>query len=699
MKKTVSLEEARDEDEVGSKAASLAAISDVAKVPQGFVVTDQAFREFLERNGLDDKILSILARTRIDDRRELKDASREIKELFEEAYLSDELKEEITEAYKNFVISSEAKKAGRKAMELIKAGREKPPVVVRSSPQRDSGSSPGIYRSTLNVKGDENLVKEIKEVWKSFYTPEAIYYREKRGYAHDAPFGTLVQKMVSPDKTLAFLEADPCNPERSVLEGVRGIGELMSGGEVVPDRYFFGQDGSLQEIMKGSGEWIQEKNPSTGEIEKQPAPSSKKDEPVLDRAEAREIKSNVERIASRFGSHALVELLVRNGDIFIMDIASLRSSGRFEEDGSQKDIVSEGLGVSPGKASGRITRSERNSKGNVLMKNVPSVNGILFQVPEALLAASGGFSSNYAKLARELEIPSLILEGTGYSSMREDEEISVDAYNGVVFSEVVQGFSDEGYEQKESIMGNDDFLAQSVDSVTATELMLLGRSENFEPDRFSEAESCVVVVQGDERIGGGGFGMTRSRDITDKLADCLPGKDVWLKPSNSQGALEKTSEILKELHNKGFEGTGVLFTVSSFDEFKSLVNSVGISESAEAGVVVDTPELLLSEDEVSGYDIDLFLLDFESMAKLFFGHDRRGKMMGSDPFWSSVKDFCEACRNSGSRVSVSGVSDKRFLKKLVESGVDAVLVGPEDLNKVKGTLARVEKKLLLERMR
>ncbi len=695
MKNILSLDDAQDEDIAGSKAASLAAVSDTSRVPQGFVVTNEAFRNFLERNGLHQKILSILARTRIEDKNDLKDSSREIMDLFENVNISVNLKKELEEAYKNFVISSEAKKAGRKAMELIKAGRDNPPVVVRSSPKRNGNSSPSIYRTTLNIKGIDNLVKEVKEVWKSFYSPEAIYYREKRGYPHDVPLGVLVQKMIVPDKTFSYLEMDPCNPERSVLEGVYGFGNLMFEGEVSPDMYFFDRNGSLVDKRTNTREWMQEKNPSTGKIERQPSPSSKKNRPVLDRREADEFMSRIRKVASRFGSSVMIEACSRNGDIFVLDITTLKNRSPRDDGRSHDDIICEGLGVSPGKVSGEITRSERSSDSKVLLKNMASVFEILTRSPEAILSNSGGYSSHQAKIARELDIPFVVIDDSNGGSLSEDENVYIDAFQGLVFSEVTGGFESDGSNWEENRQ-EDNLMTQNIDSITATELMVLTDSEDFKPEP-EEAEGCVVVLR-DTGRSSMGFGMSRERDFSDKLSRYPQNKDLWLKPDGSSGGMEKLSEVLGSIgRNPG--NINVLISAQDSKDLKKKIDSLNLSDGVGIGLVVDTPESLLSVDGIQYSSADFFLLDFEDLVNLFFGHENRATVFGSDIFWSSIEEFCDTCRDSGRKVAVSDISDKRFLRKLIENGVDAVLVRPEKIGQVKNTVARIEKKLLLERMR
>ncbi|MFP4115675.1 MAG: PEP/pyruvate-binding domain-containing protein [Candidatus Aenigmatarchaeota archaeon] len=687
MEKIFSLEETGNEEKAGGKAASLSQLSDITKVPKGFVVTSRTFHSFLEENGIKDKILSILARTQIKDKESIERASRKIFGLFEDSRISEDLKEDIEEAYKDFVISSEAKKAGQKAMELIKAGRGKPPVVVRASPKRDGKLSPGIYGNKLNVKGDENLVEAVKEVWKSFYSPEAIYYREKNGHAHDITFAVLVQKMIDADKTLAYIESNPCNPRQSILEGVRGLGEMLARGEVTPDRYIFDDTGVLEEKSTSSREWKQGKNPSTGNIEKQPLPSSKKNTPLLDRSEARDIRSRVEKIASRFSSQSMVEFCTKNGDIFVLDVSPIQTS-RSQDEEEGKEII-KGTGVSPGRASGELTRTATNAQGKVLLENMPSSRSLLFNSPEALVATSGGFSSNGTKMAREMDIPALVVERQETKSIAEGKEVKVDAFRGVVFPPISETRTFESPSPRET--EGEGFLgSQSMDSITATKIMTLVDSQNFDPGALEGSQGAVVEIEG--RGMEPGLGAPRTETVVERILQAFKG-EVWLKTESSEDGVDRALEIM----NNAQRSINIILSGSSPERSEPLFST--FPRDVGRGVVVSTPETLLSEKLRKSSDFDLAMIDFKGLVELFFGGEEGGnKVASSEAFWDSIEGFCEYCSKKGAEVSVSGVRDKRFLKRLIESGVDSVLVRPENIGEAKSTVARVEKKLLLERM-
>ena len=71
------------------------------------------------------------------------------------------------------------------------------------------------------------------------YAPRAIYYRLKRGFPLDMGLAVVVQRMVASTKSGVMFTAEPTTKDRSriVIEAAWGLGEVVVGGQVTPDRY------------------------------------------------------------------------------------------------------------------------------------------------------------------------------------------------------------------------------------------------------------------------------------------------------------------------------------------------------------------------------------------------------------------------------------------------------------------------------
>lgn len=156
-------------DQAGTKIANLGEIRNRIKlrVPDGFVITAQAYHRFMEQNELQAEIDKRIQATNVDRVDKLYDLSAGIQQLIIGSSLPEYLERNILENYS-----------------LLKGEAEKgPTVAMRSSALGEdlAGTSfAGQYRSELNVS-EENLLQSYKEIVASKYGVPAMAYRLNRG--------------------------------------------------------------------------------------------------------------------------------------------------------------------------------------------------------------------------------------------------------------------------------------------------------------------------------------------------------------------------------------------------------------------------------------------------------------------------------------------------------------------------------------
>lgn len=223
-----------DVPRVGGKNASLGEMirslsGQGISVPDGFATTADAYREFLEVNGLDEKIS-----TRLDDyhagKKSLHKTGVSIRRLFGQASLSAGLESAVREAY-------------RKLSE--RTGREDTDVAVRSSATAEDlpdASFAGQQESFLNVSGEEELLDSVKRCYASLFTDRAISYREEKGFDHmSVALSVGVQEMVRSDLgcsgVMFSIDTETGFPRAVLINGAWGLGENVVQGAVNPDEY------------------------------------------------------------------------------------------------------------------------------------------------------------------------------------------------------------------------------------------------------------------------------------------------------------------------------------------------------------------------------------------------------------------------------------------------------------------------------
>ena len=198
-------------------------------VPNGFAVTAFAYRYFLDKAGLTDKIkrtLSGLDKNNIDD---LHNRGKAVRDMITNARMPEELRKAILEGYYHLGLQY----------------GENPDVAVRSSATAEdlpNASFAGQQESYLNIVGPENLVHAVKMCFASLFTDRAISYRVDKGFDHFAvALSAGVQKMVRSDKgssgVMFSIDTESGFKDVVLVTSIYGLGENIVQGAVNPDEY------------------------------------------------------------------------------------------------------------------------------------------------------------------------------------------------------------------------------------------------------------------------------------------------------------------------------------------------------------------------------------------------------------------------------------------------------------------------------
>lgn len=213
---------------VGGKGANLGEmVSFGIPVPDGFIVTSEAYYDFLEENKLRSFIHMRLKITDVHDPKQLTATAEKIQETINRGRVPDEVSRQIISAYE--------KMGGKFKKHVL--------VAVRSSATAEDlpdASFAGQQATFLNIKGEANLTDKVRECWASLFTPRAIFYREQKKFDHfKVGIAVPVQKMIQSDASGVMFTIDPMDNDKTkiIIEAVLGLGELIVQGSVTPDHY------------------------------------------------------------------------------------------------------------------------------------------------------------------------------------------------------------------------------------------------------------------------------------------------------------------------------------------------------------------------------------------------------------------------------------------------------------------------------
>jgi pyruvate,water dikinase len=222
-----------DVGRVGGKNASLGEmISNLSSagisVPDGFATTADAFREFVQYQDLDKQIYSILDQLDADDITELGNAGKTIRDMVVNHPLPESLESGIRQAYQELT------------------GDANSDVAVRSSATAEDlpdASFAGQQETFLNIRGIENVLKCIKEVFASLFNDRAIAYRVHQGFDHaEVALSAGVQRMIRSDQgcsgVMFTIDTESGFNDVVLITSSWGLGECIVQGSVNPDEFY-----------------------------------------------------------------------------------------------------------------------------------------------------------------------------------------------------------------------------------------------------------------------------------------------------------------------------------------------------------------------------------------------------------------------------------------------------------------------------
>ena len=207
----------------GGKGANLGELARAGlPVPPGFIVTAPVYARFLQESGLAPLLEGLLRGLDATNAADLDRISNEIKALVTAAPMPGEVASQVARSYRE-----------------VGGG----PVAVRSSATAEDlaqASFAGQQSTYLNVEGEDHVVRAVQACWASLFEPQAIAYRQSRGFDHLAvAIAVVVQRMVQSDRSGVMFTIDPVTGarDRLVIEAVYGLGEAAVSGIVTPDFY------------------------------------------------------------------------------------------------------------------------------------------------------------------------------------------------------------------------------------------------------------------------------------------------------------------------------------------------------------------------------------------------------------------------------------------------------------------------------
>ena len=717
-------------------------------VPNGFAVTAQTYKQFVEQTGLNQQIKKILEGLDVEDTTKLQRVAKQIQELIIKTPFPEDMAEEIKDSYE--LLGTD----GSSAADLV-SGKDVF-VAVRSSATAEdlpTASFAGQQATYLNIKGKENCVAAVHACWASLFTARAIYYRTKNDFDHMKVYiSAIVQTMVNSEQSGIMFTVNPStnNANEIVIEAVYGLGEMIVGGQVTPDLYVV--DKQKKNIIKREvrKQHIGLFKNEEGKNEEQDIAKELQDRQKIPDTHIRELARLGRKIEEHYGKPQDIEWAVEKDKVYIVQSRAVTTFNKKKKEEakilSHGKIILRGETASTGVATGpvKIIKNKdelsKVTKGDILVAPMTMPDYVpAMQKACAILTNEGGMTSHAAIVSREMMIPCIV--GTEHATevLEDNQIITIDATNGVVYLGEVK------LKQTKKELG------QKVD--TKTKVKVIMDIPDIAERAASTGADGVGLCRLEIMIANGGIhpaeyirrGKTDEyvkllKDGIGKIAKAFDGKPVWVRCSdmrsdeyrNLEGGdkepretdpmigwhairrlldepeiLKAEFQAIKELHYEGHKNVGVMLPfvirVDEVKKAKEILRSVGLEpcKSIDFGVMIETPASCWIIEDLCKEGISFVSFGTNDLTQLTLGIDRNNQKIAKlfdemhPAVLGEIAKVIKVCKKYNVKTSICGQAGSRpeMAQFLVHQGVDSISSNADVIDTISEMVAKTEKEL------
>ncbi|HDM92338.1 MAG TPA: phosphoenolpyruvate synthase [Candidatus Korarchaeota archaeon] len=780
-------EEVRKDDVplVGGKVANLGEmISFGLPVPPGFAVTAYAYQRFITETGIAHEIYRVIKEVVKEKKpEEYQEASRRIRKLIESTPIPSEIEHAIKAAYRRLA---------------DKLGMRDPLVAARSSATAEDlpdASFAGQQETFLGVRGEDDLVDNVKKCWSSLFTPRAISYREDKGFRHeDVLISVAVQKMVNSRSAGVMFTINPVTgrEDELVIESSWGLGESVVGGKVTPDTFIVDKKTlTIKEAIVGDKKIEVVLLPNGGTEEREVEPERRN---VLSLSEE-EVKKLAEfglMIEEHYGRPMDIEwaidkdlewpenvliLQARPETVFSVKKAREAGAAKVEEAAAapRGEPVVKGLPASPGIAAGVAKvaftveeAAEMIQPGDILVTKMTTPDWEPYmKIVSAIVTDEGGMTSHAAIVSRELGIPCIVGTGNATQVMQTGKEYTVDGGTGVVYEGIREDLVKKKVPAAAPTAAGEIVVAPTLEiPVTGTKVyMNLGIPEKIEEYKnlpidgiglmriefiiasWIKMHPLYAIAHGKENFYveklAEGIGMVaraiypkpvvvRFSDFkTNEYAKLEGGAEYEPEEPNPmigwRGASRYISpqfepafrlelRAIRMLHEQGLKNVWVMVpfvrTVWEAEKTIAIMEDEGLRPGRDFQVwaMAEVPSIVVLADQFNKY-FQGYSIGSNDLTQLTLGVDRDSSALPAiDPRYFDERDLAvkrmiqhliKVAHRDGRTVSICGQAPSvypDFTEFLVRCGIDSVSVNPDAVIETRRLVARIERRLVLEKL-
>ncbi|HEN9880079.1 TPA: hypothetical protein U9K33_002198 [Streptococcus agalactiae] len=308
---------------VGGKGANLGEMTSAKiNVPSGFVITADAYRDFLKVNAIDSLIENGIKKS-ADDEKILLNEAEHFRGKIKSGKFPEQLENIIREKYFNLGNNTR--------------------VAVRSSATAEDlpdASFAGQQETYLNVQGIESVLNGVRNCYASLWGNRAVSYRFHQGYDQTSvSIAVVIQEMIESEKSGVLFTVNPVNKKENEMQinASFGLGESVVSGRVTADSYIIDKSGNIIEVNIGSKE-TQIIYGDKETVEVSVNPDKRKTRALNDREILELMKCGLE-IEKHYGMPMDIEWAIKNDIVYILQARAITTLKNSENDITGNDLI------------------------------------------------------------------------------------------------------------------------------------------------------------------------------------------------------------------------------------------------------------------------------------------------------------------------------------------------------------------------
>ena len=736
---------------VGGKGANLGELYKIGiPVPNGFVITSEAYFRTVRESGAIDKIRGILFNLDVENPVLLAQKAQECQNEITSIKLDTKLESAIENYYKKLTHAKNKL------------------VAVRSSATAEDlpeASFAGQQKTFLNVSGASELKEAVLNAWASLFEARAIFYRVEKNFDHfKVGIALPVQLMVESEVSGVMFTIDPVtnNKNKVTIEAIYGLGELIVGGEVTPDHYELKKTDyslSAKTIVSQQKQLVKAKS---GNKQLTVAKAYRKLQKLPDDKIVELAKLGV-KIEKHYYWPQDIEWAYQDKKLYIVQTRPVTTTNvkeptlqKDKSDQLQKDtsrIILQGAPASPSIATGPVViiKSAKElakvKKGDVLVTEMTNPDFVpAMKRAVAIVTDRGGRISHAAIVSRELGIACVVGTQRATKILKDNQIVTVDGARGLVYKGSSKTNA-KNFDLKSKAklpvrktatklyvnLAEPELAAQiasrNTDGIGLLRAEFMMAQIGTHPKKFikdGKSREFVQKLADNLSVFGRAFGsrnvIYRASDFKSNEYRHLKGGEAYepnepnpmlgyrgayryIKDSQTFKLELEAVKKVREKHKNLQLMIPFVRSPSELKEVRNIVEEFGLFEDKQFKfwMMVEIPTNVISLTEFIKVGIDGISIGSNDLTMLILGTDRDNEEVASefnemDPsvLWA-LEHSIKTCAKEGITSSICGQAPSIYpelTEKLVAWGITSISVNPDAIEATREIIYQAEHKLV-----